>query len=248
MTSTPDQTQSAKPSADTNKRQDNPLWLQMWWEDCTEEFHQIVVNPLLTRYWHNQHLKKSSRILVPLCGKSLDMLWLAEQGHRVIGIELSPIAVKAFFDENHLKVKKTRHGNFTCWQSGEIVIWCGDFFSLQKHRLGRIDSVFDRAALTALPEAVRGQYVTQLRTLIEDDVGIFLLTVEDVAKDSGQHATKIDSEISALYGEHFEIKLTHAQRLNSVGSSSDQVFYTDRKVYQMSQRHADAGKHSQDGQ
>jgi thiopurine S-methyltransferase len=245
MTSDPEQTRSAKPSIDTNKRQDNPLWLQMWRDNRTEDFHQTAVNPLLTQYWHSQKLKKGSRILVPFCGKSLDMLWLAEQGHRVIGIELSPIAVKAFFNENHLKVKKKRYGNFTCWQSGEIVIWCGDFFSLQKHRLGRIDSVFDRAALTALPETVRGQYVTQLRTLIEVDVGIFLLTIEDVAKDSEQHASHIDSEITTLYGEHFEIKLTHAQRLNTVrGSSPDQGFYTDSKVYQMSQPYADTDKPS----
>ena len=237
MTNDPDQTPSVKPSIDTDKRQGNPLWLQMWREDCTDEFHQMAVNPLLTRYWSSQGLKRNSRILVPLCGKSLDMLWLAEQGHRVVGIELSPIAAKAFFQENHLKVKKTRYGNFTCWQSGDIVIWCGDFFSLQKHRLGRIDGVFDRAALTALPEAVRGQYVTQLRALIGGDVGVFLLTVEDVATDSGQQASQIDSEITTLYGEHFEIELTHAQRLDTVvDGSAGQGCHVDSKVYQMTQR------------
>lgn len=245
MTNDPDRSRSSKPLVNTNKNQDNPLWLQMWRDDCIEDFHQTVVNPLLKQYWHNQKLKNNSRILVPLCGKSLDMLWLAAQGHTIVGIELSPIAVKAFFEENYLKVKKTRHGNFTCWQSGTIAIWCGDFFSLQKHRLGRIDRVFDRAALTALPETVRGQYVTQLRALIGEEAGVFLLTVEDVAKDSRQSATQIDSEITSLYGEHFAIKLTHAQRLDTLrGCSSEQDFYIDNKVYQLSQRLVDTGNHS----
>jgi len=241
MTKNPDELQEDTPSVDTNKRQDNSLWLTMWRDERIEEFHHPLVNPLLTRFWHSQKLKRNSRILVPLCGKSLDMLWLAEQGHRVVGIELSPIAVKAFFDENHLKVKKTRKGNFTCWKSGAIVIWCGDFFSLQKHQLGRIDSVLDKAALTALPECVREQYLTQLRTLIENDVGIFLLTVEDVEKDSGLDVTIIDSEITKLFREHFEIKFTHGQRLDTARSGCrEKAYYIDNKLYQMSQRLPDA--------
>jgi thiopurine S-methyltransferase len=245
MTSDADRSELPRPLVDTNRRQDNPLWLRMWRDNRTEDFHQTVVNPLLTQYWHSQNLKRGSRMLVPLCGKSLDMLWLAEQGHRVIGVELSPIAVKAFFNENELKFKKTRNGTFTCWQSGAIAIWCGDFFSLSRHRLGRIDSVFDRAALTALPETVRGQYVTQLRALMEAEAGVFLLSVENVAKDSGQPATQIDSEIATLYAEHFQIELTHAQRLDTDhGWSPEQDFYTDNKVYQLSQRLSDTDKHS----
>ncbi|GGB89223.1 hypothetical protein GCM10011352_14010 [Marinobacterium zhoushanense] len=236
MTNDSEHTWQEKPFSDALKREDNPHWLQMWRDDRIEDFHQKAVNPLLVQYWHSQNPKKHSRILVPLCGKSLDMLWLAEQGHSVVGIELSPIAVKAFFSENHLKVKKTRKGNFTCWKSGPIVILCGDFFSLQKHHLGRIDRVLDRAAMTALPEGVRGQYVEQLRTLIDDDVGIFLLTVEDVAKNSGLQLNHIDNELAELYREYFEVELTYAQRQDAVqDGSSAPGFYIDNKVYQMRQ-------------
>lgn len=234
--------QSVTLPVDTNRRQDNPLWLQMWRENRTDDFHQTVVNPLLTRYWHRQKLKKRSRILVPLCGKSLDMLWLAGQGHSVIGIELSPIAVAAFFSENNLRVKKSRNGNFTRWQSGAIVIWCGDFFSLDKQRLGRIDSVFDRAALTALPESVRVQYVTQLRSLIEVETGVFLLSVEDVSKACGQPVNHIDSEISKLYDDHLEIRLTYSERLDAVdGCSEGPCSYIDNKVYQLCNRLSSGG-------
>ncbi|GAB6039626.1 thiopurine S-methyltransferase [Endothiovibrio diazotrophicus] len=245
MPHAPNRRTPATPSVDADNRQDNPLWLKMWRDNRTAEFHQTTVNPLLARYWHGQKLKRGSRILVPLCGKSLDMLWLAEQGYRVIGIELSPVAVKAFFDENRLKVKKTRNGKFTRWQSGAIVIWCGDFFSLQRDRLGHIDSVFDRAALTALPKSVRKPYVAQLRALIDDVAGVFLLSVEDVAKDSGQSATQIDREITTLYAEHFEIRLAHAQRIDAVQDGSPEPgFFVDNKIYQLNLRPTGIGCHS----
>lgn len=218
----------------TDKRQDNSSWLQVWQQGQTEGFHQTLVNPLLTRFWRSQNLRRHSRVLVPLCGKSLDMMWLAAQGHKVVGVELSPIAVKDFFEENSLKVKKTRQGNFMRWQSGSIVIWCGDFFSLRKRQLGCIDNVFDRASLTALPEEVRAIYVDQLRKLIGPNADVFLLTVEEIVKQSGQAVMAIDQEIMSLYAEHFEITLTHSQRSDDdfVSVNGDDC-YTDDKVYQL---------------
>ncbi|WP_299198690.1 thiopurine S-methyltransferase [uncultured Amphritea sp.] len=225
----------ALPAANTDKRQDNLLWLQMWTDKQTE-FHQLLVNPLLARFWGGQSLPKGSRVLVPLCGKSQDMIWLAAQGHRVVGVELSPVAVKAFFTENGLKVKKTREGNFTCWQSGLITIWCGDFFSLQKHHLGKIDIVFDRAALTALPETVRGQYIAQLQTLIEHSSQIFLLTVEDIDNGSLQTTDMIDEEITALYATHFEISLMHTESASDGETHQPAAFHSESKVYQLTYR------------
>jgi thiopurine S-methyltransferase len=224
------------PDPASGNSQDNPLWLQLWRDDQTAGFHQLAVNPLLARFWSGQKLKRGSRVLVPLCGKSLDMLWLAGQGHQVVGVELSPVAVKAFFSENGLKATKRRSGGLTCWQSGAISIWCGDFFSLRRERLGHFDAVFDRAALTALPEAVRKPYVAQLRTLIEADTPVFLLCVEDVTLESGQSASHIDSEILALYAEYFEINLRHSQRVEGTCQPPDQErFFVDSKVYQLSQ-------------
>jgi thiopurine S-methyltransferase len=125
---------------------DNPLWLQFW-RDQRTDFHQQAVNQLLTRFWPNLETVVGGRVFVPLCGKSLDMLWLAEQGHEVIGVELSPVAVKAFFRENHLKPSKRRVGNFMLWKAGRISILCGDYFSLRSANLGMIDVVYDRVML-----------------------------------------------------------------------------------------------------
>jgi len=237
MTKTSISLPSVIPTLEANKRQDNPLWLKMWQNNQIDGFHLDTVNSLLIEYWHNQNLKKRSRILIPFCGKSVDMIWLAEQGFQVVGVELSPIAVRAFFTENGLKYKKKREGNFTCWKSGPFTIWCGDFFSIQKYQLGRIDSVFDKAALTALPAEVRAQYLTQLRGLIDIDVGIFLLTTEDFETDQGLITPEIDSEIIALFHSNFHIQLTHTQRISAaVQITAQACLYTDNKVYNMRQR------------
>ena len=77
---------------------DTDFWLERWQNNQTG-FHQDEINSYLTRYWSGLGLTQGSRVLVPLCGKSLDMLWLAEQGHSVVGIELSRLAIEAFFHE-----------------------------------------------------------------------------------------------------------------------------------------------------
>jgi len=194
-------------SSDTNR--DNHLWLKSWRSRETE-FHQTTVNPLLSRFWPSLGLAPGSRIFVPLCGKSLDMIWLAEQGYRVIGIELSPIAVRAFFHENGLHPVKRRLGRFTLWQDGDIEILCGDYFSLTRDQLGHVDTVYDRAALTALPADIRRLYVAKLDTLLPETTNIFLLTAEVAEEhETEQQALGVDEEIDTLYAERYSIDLTH---------------------------------------
>lgn len=217
---------------------DNPLWLQLWRDNAQGDFHQLTVNALLPRFWPTLELPQGSRVLVPLCGKSLDMLWLAEQGHQVIGIELSPIAIDAFFNENHLKAKKQRLGNFIRWCAGNISIWCGDYFSLTAQQLGRINAVFDRAALTALPADIRGSYIEQLIRLTAADTTVLLLTVEDIAKDSRQASQSIDQELGKLCESNYTVRLLHTETIqvsssyiNSTNQQNSNTAYA--KIYQL---------------
>jgi thiopurine S-methyltransferase len=192
---------------------DNQLWLRLWRERRTD-FHQQAVNPLLSRFWPSLGLAAGSRVFVPLCGKSLDMLWLVEQGHEVIGVELSPLAVKAFFRENRLQPVKRRQGRFTLWQHGRLAILCGDYFALTQADLGQIDSVYDRAALTALPEDLRRRYVAQLHLLLPATCPVFLLTIEDAEEHTSlQQALGVDPELQALYATDFDIDLAHVESL-----------------------------------
>lgn len=190
---------------------DNALWRQCW-RDQQTDFHQQEVNRLLTRFWRGLDLAPGSRVFVPLCGKSLDMIWLAQQGHEVIGLELSPVAVRAFFSENRMQPSQRKVGQFTLWQCGKISILCGDYFAVAGADLGNIDVVYDRAALTALPEDIRRLYVAHLKLILPAACKVFLLTVEDADEGETREVTLgTSAEITALYTEAFVIELAHVE-------------------------------------
>lgn len=193
---------------------DNALWQQCWRDSETDDFHQHTVNANLIKFWPGLGLSPTDRVFVPLCGKSLDLLWLARQGHPVVGVELSPIAVRAFFKESRLPVTRSQHGKFTRWQSGRIDILCGDLFDLSAADLGDISAVFDRASLTALPEAVRHAYLAHLRKILPEQCSMFLLTTEE--PDDGEtpdQAFAIADEITSLYTLAFDIQLRHVENI-----------------------------------
>ena len=205
----PDEEQDTR--QDTGR--DNALWQQCW-RDRNIEFHQKTVNQLLIRYWHSLNLAAGSRIFVPLCGKSLDLLWLAAQGHSVIGVELSPIAVRAFFKNNRMQPARRKQGKFTLWQSGRIDILCGDLFDLTAADLGNVAAIFDRASLTALPEDIRHAYLAQLRKIVPAPCKILLLTTEEPDADETQDQPfAIADEISSLYARAYDIDLSHVESL-----------------------------------
>jgi len=217
---------------------DNRLWLQCW-RDRQTDFHQKTVNRFLTRFWPSLALAHGSRVFVPLCGKSLDMLWLADQGHEVIGVELSPVAVQAFFRENRLRPAKRKIGKFTLWQHGRVSILCGDYFSLTKADIGKIDTVYDRAALTALPEDIRRLYVTHLKNIMPATAQVFLLTNEDAEEDEPLiQALGVAEEIESLYAKDFEIDLAHVESAFELDPQAPNLppERTEYKVYRLSAR------------
>ena len=166
------------------------------------------------------------------------MLWLTQQGHNVIGVELSPLAVRAFFAENGLHPHKRRAGKFTLWQSGRISILCGDYFALRAADIGIIDAVYDRAALTALPLDIRQLYITHLAEIVKPSSRIFLLTIEDAeAGDTLEQALAIDREIAALYAATHNIELAHIETavdLDPQPDSEGSLQRANYKVYRLS--------------
>lgn len=214
---------------------DNHLWLQLWRDKKITDFHQYSVNKYLSEFWSKLKLKKGSRVLVPLCGKTLDMIWLANEGFEVIGVEISPLAVKAFFHENRLIAKKKRQGKFMLWQFDKISILCGDYFSLNLADIGHIDAVYDRAALTALPESLRKQYVAQL-ALLAPQADVILLTIEDIENSNSlRHPMNVDEEISSIYAQSYEISLLHADiEIEDIDKTSNTSnCHTEFKVYRL---------------
>ena len=153
------------------------FWLERWQNNQTG-FHQNEINSYLTRYWPELGLPQGSRVLVPLCGKSLDMLWLEEQGYSVVGIELSRLAIEAFFSENALTPEVHKEGHCSRYVHGNIELVCADFLSLNAEALGKIDAFFDRAALIALTPAQRSGYAARLEKLLPADTPGLLITLD----------------------------------------------------------------------
>ncbi|MFD2113150.1 thiopurine S-methyltransferase [Thiorhodococcus fuscus] len=190
---------------------DNALWKQ-YWRDQRTDLSQQGVNPLLTRWWSSLELEKDIRVLVPMCGKSQDMLWLIKEGYRVTGIELSPVAVRAFFLEHDLGSTKRIQGPLTRWGHGNLSILCGDFFAVTAADLGPIDAIYDCAALTALPEDIRRIYVTHLALIAPDVRQLLVLTSEDsVPGESLGQISTVAQEIQTLYAERFNIDLAQVE-------------------------------------
>ena len=69
------------------------FWLERWQQNQIG-FHQARVNPYLQQFWPQLGIAQTGRVFVPLCGKSSDMLWLRAQGHEVVGVEFSELAVR----------------------------------------------------------------------------------------------------------------------------------------------------------
>lgn len=214
---------------------DNELWQQSW-RNREIAFHQTAVNPYLVKFWPNFRLRAADRVFVPLCGKSLDLLWLAEQGHAVIGVELSPLAVRAFFKENKMQPTRRKLGKFMLWEHGRISILCGDFFQLSAADLGDVAAVFDRASLTALPDDIRAAYIAQLNRILPPHCKMLLLTTEvpEAGEVQGQPNVVAD-EIANLYTGAFDIQLCHVESIFEPDQNPEirQPVRVEQKVYIM---------------
>ena len=166
----------------------NQRWKAKWKADDIA-FHQPQIHPHLIRFWPQLALPEGATVLVPLCGKSLDLGWLHQQGHRVIGVELSHIAIAAYFAERGLQPQRQRLGRFQRYWAGTLELWCGDLFDLRREDLGNVAAVYDCAALTALPAASRGHYVRQLSSLLAVGGQMLLLTTESADEPASMAAT-----------------------------------------------------------
>jgi len=139
-------------------------------------------------------------VFVPLCGKSRDLIWLAERGHAVVGCEISDIAVAAFFREAGLTPNKAFDGPFERWSAPPIEILLGDFFKLDRGLIGTVDMVYDRASLVAFPASMRPAYVQALAGLMPPGAAMLLLTLEYPQKDmEGPPFSVPEAEVRDLF-------------------------------------------------
>jgi len=146
-------------------------WLERWREGRIG-WHEAAGNGSLQRYWK----ATDCRVLVPLCGKSYDMLWLESQGNEVLGVELSELAVRAFFEDNGIDYR-TVQGGLTRYEAIDrhITIVCGDYFEFGGETF---DACYDRGALVAMPPEMRARYARHTSSLLLPDAYQLLIVLE----------------------------------------------------------------------
>lgn len=132
------------------------------WERGEIAFHEGQANVHLVKYFSALKLPPNSRVFVPLCGKTKDIAWLLTQGYQVVGVELSELAIQALFDGLDITPTVKQEGDLIHYQGENIDIFVGDIFSLTAELLKPISAIYDRAALVALPEAMRKRYSEHL--------------------------------------------------------------------------------------
>lgn len=178
---------------------DPSFWRERW-QQGQIGFHNAQVNPELVR-WEARFLGSAPhRVLVPLCGKTLDLAWLADRGHDVVGVELSEIAAGAVFEESGRSVAVRDAEGLRVFASPRLTVIQGDLFDVRPAHVGRIDRIWDRAALVALPPERRSHYVTHLRGLAGPDTVVLLNALEyDQALMEGPPFSVPEAEVRAHY-------------------------------------------------
>jgi thiopurine S-methyltransferase len=149
-----------------------------------------------------------------LCGKSLDLLWLRTQGHAVIGVELSRIAVEAFFMENGILARRRSLADFEVYEADGLTLYCGDFFKLTPALLGNVSAVYDRASLISWTIELRAPYAAHMAALAGPATQTLLITVEyPPLQMSGPPFPVFGADLESLYAEQHEMRLLGAQEI-----------------------------------
>ncbi len=183
------------------------FWLERW-ERSEIGFHEGVANAWLQQYWPEMSAPEGAGVFVPLCGKSVDMQWLRLRHHRVLGVELSRLAVEAFFREQSLAFQHGMHGRFEQFDADGIRLLCGDFFDLTREDLGGISCVYDRASMVALPPEMRARYAAHLMQILPAGARILLITFDyPQVQMPGPPFALGRAEIEHLYGGVADIRM-----------------------------------------
>jgi len=211
------------------------FWIKAWNEGRTA-FHQGQVHEKLAELFPGLHPRQGQRVLVPLCGKTKDLLWLRDLGLHVHGVELHEAAVEAFFSENKLSpTQVVRDGGFTHYRHGTITISCGDFFAFSAP--APFEFVYDRASLVALPAYMRESYARAVTDLLGDGGKALLIVYEyDQSKMEGPPFSVGPEELRRLYGGRFTMKLLASGRPTNEGPRLAALEALQENVYVLEKR------------
>ena len=188
------------------------FWHQKW-EKNEIGFHLSEANPLLVKHFPTLHLKQGARVFLPLCGKTLDIAWLLAQGYHVAGAELSEVAIEDLFKQLNLTPSITKLGEITHYSATNIDMFVGDIFKVTQAMLGKVDAVYDRAALVALPDEMRKAYSAHLMALANLVPQLLICFEYDQSVHAGPPFSICADEVNQHYQTHYDLTLLASETL-----------------------------------
>lgn len=185
----------------------NQDWLDEW--EKSEQWEHSVVDQFLIKYINKlTEGNKQSNILVPLCGTSVDLKWLAEQGYKVVGVELSPVALKKFLTDHQLEHKVTTTNNgATIYEAfeGNLKLVVSDFFLFSKDAFGTFDCIWDLNAFDPINKGDKQRYADQCHSLLKPNGHILLGNYIFDDHFCGELPVTMDT-LQMIYGGNFTVE------------------------------------------
>ncbi|XP_059174982.1 probable thiopurine S-methyltransferase [Physella acuta] len=201
-----------------------PKRVEFWkdrWDDRHIGFHQADVHKMLSKHFTKLIPDgKANKVFFPLCGKAVDMSWLASQGYNIVGVDGVKKALEEFFTDQGIEysVEDVNHNghNFKLFKSkdGKIRLYCTDIFNFTPDIEGTFDAVWDRGALVALNREDVSGYVKNMKKLLSPNGRILMEVMEyDVSIMDGLEGPSkpppphpmYEDQIKALYEPECEV-------------------------------------------
>ena len=190
---------------------DASFWFNKW-ERNEIGFHRPVANPLLVNHFDALSLSKTERVFLPLCGKTLDIGWLLGKGHQVVGAELSQMAIEQLFESLGIKPKISVLGTLRKYSGPALDIFVGDVFAISSTMLGRVDAIYDRGALVALPNETRVRYTKHLVQITETAPQLVVTYEYDQRVVAGPPFSITTEELTDHYGASYNLTLLKSEQ------------------------------------
>lgn len=189
---------------------------QFWhdrWAKNEIGFHKSEANPFLVKYVHELPLSKGNRVFVPLCGKTLDIPWLLSNGYRIVGSELSAIAIDQLFSSLGVTPTITKNGRIAHYHANNIDIFVGDLFDVTRTMLGPVDAIYDRAALVALPDTIRSRYTAHLTDITNHAPQLLICYEYDQRAAEGPPFSISHEEVRRHYADQYQLTLLTSEEV-----------------------------------
>lgn len=207
---------------------DPDFWHARWAQNQTA-FHEDTANALLVTHIDKFPLSPNTRIFVPLCGKTNDIALLLSRGYRVVGAELSQLAIDQLFNDLGVTPTVTTIGALQHYAAPDLDIYVGDIFDLTAETLGPVDAIYDRAALVALPAQLRDRYAPHLIAITAAAPQLLICFTYDQSIMPGPPHSIDTAEVTRLYDATYT--LTPLQTVDVAGGLKGQAPATETIWY-----------------